>query len=80
MSAPRRSSIGAPKGLYWSSIGAPKGLKRTNFLILCCYVFRTFWPLKPFKMHLNVVLEVLLDVPEVVLVVLVVALMSRCPF
>ena len=31
-------------------------------------------------MAFKVVLEVLLDVPEVVLVVLVVALMSRCPF
>ena len=31
-------------------------------------------------MAFKVVLEVLLDVPEVVRVVLVVALMSRCPF
>ena len=31
-------------------------------------------------MAFKVVLEVLLDVPEVVLVVLVVVLMSRCPF
>ena len=31
-------------------------------------------------MAFKVVLEVLLDVPEVVLVVLVAVLMSRCPF
>ena len=64
---PQRDSIGA-------LLEPKKGVKRTNFLILCCSVFRPFWPLKPFKMALKVVLEVLLDVPEVVLEVLEVVL------
>ena len=39
-------------------------------MIFSVYVFRPFWPLKPVKMTLKVVLEVLLDVPEVLLEVL----------
>ena len=49
---------------------APNGVDRRHFVIFCFYVFRPFWLLKPIKMTLKVVLEVLLDVPEVLLEVL----------
>ena len=41
-----------------------------NFQISSFFVFRPFWFQKTFKMNLKVVLELLLDVPEVLLEVL----------
>ena len=49
---------------------APNGVDRRHFVIFWFSVFRPFWPLKPFKMTSKVVLEVLLDGPEVLLEVL----------
>ena len=62
------------KLLFWEtqkgSIGALLGIDRTNFLILGFSVLRPFWHLKRFKTTSKVVLELLLDVPEVLLEVL----------
>ena len=50
-----------------------KGFEKDSYRFLRIYgfyVFRPFWPLKPFKTGLKEVLEVLLEVLEVVLEVL----------
>ena len=55
----------------WSACpkGAPLGLYKTNVRMLGFFVFRPFWPLKPFRMAVKV-LEGLMEVLEVLLEVL----------
>ena len=67
------------QGSYKAPIRLPKGIYRTNFLIFYFSVFRPFCPLNPFKTTLKVVLEVLLDVPEVLLEVLDLSRRSWAP-
>ena len=53
----------------WRANPWPSELKQTKIPpnITSFYVFRPFWPLKPFKTTLKEVLEVVLEVLEVVL-------------